>query len=71
VEDMNFKNILTAGLGGVVTAAILYLANVLTIVPAIIIPSNAVVPFLSTECPDGWAEIPETYGRVIIGTGKG
>lgn len=68
---MDYKSIWTAGLGGVVTAAILYSANLLTGVPTILIPTGAVVAFNSARSPDGWIDFSESWGRVIVGVGDG
>ena len=35
------------------------------------IPSGAVMAFDLDACPDGWAPMPELFGRVIVGAGAG
>ena len=67
---MFWKNILVAGLGGVVTAAILYFGSVITKVPTILVPSGAVLAFNKARCPDGWVEYRDAQGRVVVGIGE-
>ena len=66
------SRVLTGVVGGVITAALLYLFGLIPgLREVLIIPSSAVVAFDSDSCPAGWTRFEAATGRVVIGTGQG
>ena len=68
---MDWKQITNGVIGGILTSIGLYILGLLGRVPEVIVPSNAVLSFDQSTCPQGWQKFEESAGRMIIGSGSG
>ncbi|WP_009547978.1 phage tail protein [Crocosphaera subtropica] len=72
LNRLNWPEIVGGIIGSILTVFGLYLFDKIGLISSeIVIPSKAIIPFNSNECPSGWSDYSQSAGRFIIGVGQG
>jgi len=66
---MDWSKIIYPGLAALFTALLFWLLGLAKSIPAVVVPSSAVVAFDLDDCPPGWSDFSPATGRTIIGDG--